>query len=118
GLRILEEELILTGLRDAHHLDPVPVRPGRFEAPTDCVLTRPQHLGEALIDDCDGARVLVVDAPEAPPANDLNPHRLEVSGADDVPPRGPAVVAVDRLPLRLDCRGRPDVTHRNRKREA
>ena len=94
GLRIFEEELILAGLRNPHHFDPVPVRPGRFEAPADRVLTGPQHVREALVDDRHPARPLVVGVLEAPPANDLNPHGLEVSGTDDVLSRGHAAVAV------------------------
>src|SRR5262245_29849856 len=49
GLRILEQESVLAGVRHAQDLDPRPAQPGRPETPTDRVSARPQHIGEMLV---------------------------------------------------------------------
>src|SRR5204862_4308310 len=109
---------VLAGVRHTNDLDPSPVPPDRFEALTDRVSTRPQHVSEMLVHDCHRARLLVVGVAEAPSTDDLDAHRLEVLPTDDVLPGVHALVAVDRLPLGLHCIDHADITHRNREREA
>src|SRR5207249_11230334 len=70
------------------------------------------------VDDRYPARVLVVGLVEAPSAENLNAHGLEVLEADDILTGHESVISVRRLVLGLQFGARPDVTHWKRKREA